>query len=70
MATEYKPRDEVPASGIYRVRHDRHHAEHEVTCVKGRRSSFNPIFSEVSFSEATPNARNIALKQAAHRFIV
>jgi hypothetical protein len=42
MATEYKPRDEVPASGIYRVRHDRHHAEHEVTCVKGRRSSFNP----------------------------
>jgi hypothetical protein len=37
MATNiYKPGDEVPASGIYRVMHDRHHSEHEVTAVKGR----------------------------------
>jgi len=37
MATEYKPGDEVPASGIYRVTHDpRHTEEHEVTCIKGK----------------------------------
>jgi hypothetical protein len=35
MATEYKPGQEVPASGIYHVTHDRHHPSHEVTCVKG-----------------------------------
>ena len=37
MATdEYKPGQEVPTSGIYRVSHNRSHAlEHEVTCVKG-----------------------------------
>jgi hypothetical protein len=37
MATEYKPGDKVPKSGIYRVSHDRvHAAEHEVTCVYGK----------------------------------
>jgi len=36
MGTEYKPGDEVPASGIYMVTHDGHHPEHEVTCIKGR----------------------------------
>lgn len=37
MATEYKPGDIVPASGIYRVTHDPRHAEpHEVTCIKGK----------------------------------
>lgn len=36
MATEYKPGQKVPESGIYRVTHDKNHAkEHEVTCVKG-----------------------------------
>jgi hypothetical protein len=30
----FKPGDEVPHSGIYRVVHDRNHTgEHEVTCV-------------------------------------
>ena len=38
MPKVYKPGDEVEASGIYAVTHDRNHAqEHEVTCVKGRR---------------------------------
>jgi hypothetical protein len=38
VATEYKPGDEVKASGIYRVTHDRNHvAAHEVTCVYGRK---------------------------------
>ncbi len=36
MATIYKPGDEVPNSGIYKVIHDPHHAhEHEVTAVVG-----------------------------------
>ena len=36
--TEYKPGQDVPASGIYRVTHDKNHAqEHEVTCVRGKR---------------------------------
>ncbi len=36
MATEYKPGNEVPASGIYEVIHDKNHtARHEVTAVKG-----------------------------------
>lgn len=34
----FKPGEEVPHSGIYRVVHDTHHAqEHEVTCVYGKR---------------------------------
>lgn len=38
MADEYKPGDEVPKSGIYRVTHDTSHAQpHEVTCVYGKR---------------------------------
>lgn len=38
MAVEYKPGDEVPKSGIYRVIHDPRHAEeHEVTCVYGKK---------------------------------
>jgi hypothetical protein len=38
MATEYKPGQEVPSSGIYEVTHDDEHVdEHEVTCVKGER---------------------------------
>jgi hypothetical protein len=37
MADEYKPGQEVPASGIYNVTHDPRHAEaHQVTCIKGR----------------------------------
>jgi hypothetical protein len=37
MANEiYKPGDKVPASGIYKVIHDKNHAqEHEVTAVFG-----------------------------------
>jgi hypothetical protein len=36
MAKEYKPGQICDASGIYKVNHDRNHAqEHEVTCVKG-----------------------------------
>jgi len=36
MAEVFKPGDEVPKSGIYRVVHDNNHAaEHEVTCVIG-----------------------------------
>lgn len=38
MAKAYKPGDRVERSGIYRVTHDRNHAEeHEVTCVFGKR---------------------------------
>jgi hypothetical protein len=39
MATEiYKPGDEVPQSGIYKVVHDPNHIqEHEVTAVLGER---------------------------------
>lgn len=33
-ATEYKPGDKVPRSGIYKVVHDTtHHEDHEVTCI-------------------------------------
>lgn len=36
MADIYKPGDKVPASGIYRVVHDKNHVqEHEVTVVFG-----------------------------------
>lgn len=36
-AEEYAPGQEVPASGIYKVVHDKNHvAAHEVTCVKGK----------------------------------
>lgn len=31
----YKPGEEVPHSGIYRVRHYGHHHDHEVTCISG-----------------------------------
>ena len=35
---EFKPGQEVPNSGIYRVVHDpAHHEPHEVTCVYGKR---------------------------------
>ncbi len=35
---QYKPGDEVPRSGIYKVIHDRRHTqEHEVTVIKGKR---------------------------------
>lgn len=38
MAEEYKPGDEVPKSGIYKVTHDKNHAEeHEVTCIIGKK---------------------------------
>ena len=38
MATLYKPGDEVPKSGIYKVVHDTvHKEEHEVTAVIGER---------------------------------
>ena len=37
MAAEYKPGDKVEKSGIYKVTHDKEHAEsHEVTCVFGK----------------------------------
>lgn len=36
MSEQYKPGEKVPKSGIYKVVHDRNHAqEHEVTCVMG-----------------------------------
>lgn len=36
MATIYKPGDEVPNSGIYKVIHDPNHAKaHEVTAIVG-----------------------------------
>jgi hypothetical protein len=31
----YRPGEEVPKSGIYRVRHQGHHHDHEVTCISG-----------------------------------
>lgn len=35
---EFRPGEEVPHSGIYRVVHDsRHTEEHEVTCVYGKK---------------------------------
>lgn len=38
MATVYKPGDTVPKSGIYKVTHDKNHAdEHEVTVVYGKK---------------------------------
>ena len=38
IGDEFKPGQEVPRSGIYRVIHDPDHAkEHEVTCVYGKR---------------------------------
>jgi hypothetical protein len=38
MAEEFKPGDTVKTSGIYKVTHDRRHAaEHEVTCVFGKK---------------------------------
>jgi hypothetical protein len=38
IGDEFKPGEEVPHSGIYRVIHDPRHAqEHEVTCVHGKR---------------------------------
>ena len=35
MATEYKPGQRVPESGIYHVNHDTNHTNHEVTAVTG-----------------------------------
>jgi hypothetical protein len=36
MGETYKPGEKVPSSGIYKVVHDKGHAqEHEVTCVLG-----------------------------------
>jgi hypothetical protein len=36
MELEYKPRETVPISGIYRVTHDPTHAQpHDITAVKG-----------------------------------
>lgn len=31
----YRPGEEVPKSGIYKVSHRGHHYDHEVTCVSG-----------------------------------
>jgi hypothetical protein len=31
----YRPGEEVPKSGIYKVSHRGHHHDHEVTCVSG-----------------------------------
>ena len=32
---EYRPGEQVPKSGIYKVSHSGHHHDHEVTCVSG-----------------------------------
>ena len=38
VGDEFKPGDKVQASGIYRVTHDKNHtAQHDVTCVHGKR---------------------------------
>ena len=38
IGDEFKPGDEVPRSGIYKVIHDPEHAQqHEVTCIYGRK---------------------------------
>ena len=38
VGNQFKPGEEVPISGIYKVVHDSYHAaEHEVTCVHGKR---------------------------------
>ena len=37
MSTEYKPGEDVPKSGIYKVTHDSHSPSHEVTCVYGKK---------------------------------
>ena len=37
VGDQFKPGQDVPTSGIYKVVHDRYHAqEHEVTCVRGK----------------------------------
>lgn len=33
----YRPGEEVPKSGIYKVSHRGHHHDHEVTCLSGER---------------------------------
>jgi hypothetical protein len=55
----YKPGDTVESSGIYRVTHDKNHAaEHEVTCVYGKR------FPPCNGCGAHP--RFVAMKLAQH----
>lgn len=59
MATEYKPGDKVPKSGIYKVTHDKKHAaEHEVTAVMGE--PFPPC------NHCGAHPRFVLVKQAHH----
>ena len=59
MAKEYKPGDTVEHSGVYRVVHDRNHAEpHEVTCVYGKK--FPPC------NHCGHHPRFVAVKLAQH----
>ena len=36
LVGSFKPGDEIPRSGIYRVTHAGHHYDHEVTCLSGQ----------------------------------
>ena len=57
----FKPGEEVPRSGIYRVIHDTNHSqEHEVTCVYGK------VFPPMQ-SLWTPRAICFGTRGTAHR---
>lgn len=56
--TEYKTGETVTSSGIYKVVHDKHTTEHEVTCVYGEK--FPPCRSCGS------KARFVLVKAAIH----
>ena len=71
MATEYKPGDLVPASGIYKVVHDYvHHQVHEVTCVMGEHfppcnhCGHHPRFTPVRMAHHVHNHAHFARKAA------
>lgn len=34
---QFRPGEDVPKSGIYKVSHSGHHHDHEVTCLSGER---------------------------------
>lgn len=59
MATEYKPGEKVPQSGIYKVIHDKNHRqEHEVTAVMNEH--FPPC------NHCGPHPRFVLVRAAHH----
>ena len=62
---EYKPGEQVPESGIYKVEHDRKHRQaHQVTCIEGHKfppcrdcgdhPRFSLVLGAVHVSHPTP----------------